>query len=67
MSKFVKVAVISKMKMITNVKYTDRCNQHDDDLLAVGTTARTFTAEMEDDNSSYPRIYFSGTYSNLIS
>ena len=49
MSKFVKVAVISKMKMITNVKYTDRCNQHDDDLLAVGTTARTFIAEMEDD------------------
>ena len=58
MSKFVKVAVISKMKMITNVKYTDRCNQHGDDLLAVGTTARTFIAEMEDDITSFSKNIF---------
>ena len=58
MSKFVKVAVIYKMKMITNVKYTDRCNQHGDDLLAVGTTARTFIAEMEDDITSFSKNIF---------
>ena len=54
------MAVISKEKMITDLKYTDRCNQHDDDSLhvAVGTTARTFIAEMEDDIGSFSKDKF---------
>ena len=52
------MAVISYEKMITDVKYTDRFNQHNDDLLPVGTTARIFIFEMEDDISYFSKDRF---------
>lgn len=51
MLKFVKSAVISQHSIITEVPYSDRKNQHDDDYVALGKECRSYISDHEDEVS----------------
>ena len=49
MLKFVKSSVIAQYKLVTEVPYQDRTNQHDNDFLAIGPENRTYICDHDDD------------------
>ena len=56
--KFVKSSVIAQHKLVTEVPYQDRVNQHDDDHLAIGPENRTFLSDNGDDIEPYTTSKF---------
>ena len=47
--KFVHAKVIRECQDITMVPFKDRANQHNDELIAVGTDTRLYLDEVKDD------------------